>query len=252
MAKRKLIPGDKRVGKDRSINETGNRYDRLTVIERAGKVGNNPSAVWLCQCDCGKTTTGTGPKLRSGAKRSCGCTTPSGRTAGLSLKHPRIYRIWLGMIHRCENPKVNSYKYYGGRGITVCEEWSERVFGPENFIQWVLTRDDYHESLSIDRIDNDGNYHPENCRWTDATTQANNTRRSIAKKKMLEDTKITAFGVTKSLAQWQDDNRFVVGLATALKRIKQGIPPETAISTHKTLRKGQDGVWRTSLMQPKH
>ncbi len=123
----------------------------------------------LYECQyCGKEWETTVKSVKCGDTKSCGCQRGLGHKHGLGSH--RLYPVWYAMKQRCTNPKSSNYKNYGGRGIKVCEEWLDI----RNFIEWAeLT---YSEGLSLDRINNDGNYEPNNCRWTDATTQNINKR----------------------------------------------------------------------------
>lgn len=152
------------------IDLSGERYGRLTVIERVGTMSGHP--LWECKCDCGKHTKATTTNLRSGAIVSCGCYNSDvngRRTHGKS--RTRLYSIWKGMRRRCNKETDRSFKGYGGRGITVCKEWDKF----EAFQKWSI-ENGYNDNLSIDRIDTNGNYEPSNCKWSTAKEQNNNKR----------------------------------------------------------------------------
>ena len=163
----------------RVIDLTGQKFGRLTVIARAGTTKTrDKSATWLCKCDCGNTSIVKGSRLRSGRIKSCGCwrfecvseaNTKHGACKG--GKRSRLYRIWSGMIRRCTDIKHKDFKNYGGRGIIVCGEWKDY----EPFKDWALCNG-YADNLEIDRINTDGDYTPENCRWVTDYENANNRR----------------------------------------------------------------------------
>lgn len=153
---------------------TGNTYGKLLVLERSGS-DKHRNALWKCVCACGNVVVISGRSLRTGHTRSCGCSTgefisdAKSTTKKISLQYPRIYSIWCHMRRRCNDPKDKRYQRYGGRGITICDEWNDFAV----FLIWAL-ENGYSDELEIDRINNDGNYEPENCRWTTDIVQARN------------------------------------------------------------------------------
>ena len=169
------------------IDLTGQTFGRLTVIKRVENAKNN-KAQWLCQCSCGKQKIIKSSNLIRGATRSCGCIKEEKRLG--ELHNSRLHRIWNNMKQRCSNPKNTNYVHYGKRGITVCKEWID--FKP--FYNWALSNG-YKDTLSIDRIDVNGNYEPNNCRWVNNKTQSlNRTNNRI----------ININGEAKTLTEWCD------------------------------------------------
>lgn len=171
--------------------EIGRKYNLLTPIKFFGTDERNNKLYW-CKCDCGNEKIVKTTDLVRGVVKSCGCLAKQALiercvTHG-KTKHP-LYSKWHTMKSRCNNPNNASYERYGGRGITVCDEW-ENSF--EAFYEWSMANG-YKKGLSIDRIDNDGNYEPANCRWATAKEQCNNTSRN----RHLE-----AFGENHTIAEW--------------------------------------------------
>jgi hypothetical protein len=161
------------------IDLTGKTFGNLTVLHRAENIPGNANARWLCQCSCGKQRDIGGQELRRGTAKHCGCV-PIDRylVHGYTRNRfiPPEYAAWNGMLHRCFNPQCRDYPSYGGRGITVCLEWRQSF---PAFLRSVGPRpSDQH---SIDRINNNGSYEPDNVRWA-TKSQQNSNRRSWRRK----------------------------------------------------------------------
>lgn len=171
------------------IDLTGQKFAKLTVIKRAENAKNG-NVRWECVCECGNKTIVTGGNLKSGTVKSCGCL----KKIPSNIKHKEsktpLYRKWKSMLYRCENPKHQAYKDYGARGITVCEEWHDFLA----FKRWV-EKTKPNGNLSIDRIDNDKGYCPNNCRWVSEKEQANNRRSNVM---------IAYQGEIHNLLEWSD------------------------------------------------
>jgi len=196
------------------IDLTAKRFGRLVAFNYLGRMGKNPHGKWLCKCDCGRLHVVAGHNLRTGQIKSCGC---------IQKEHPNATRhgmcyttsgnTWRGMRGRCQNPKHKQYSYYGGRGISVCERWQTY----ENFLA------DMGAPLpgySIDRIDNDGDYTPDNCRWATPKEQALNRRR----RRM-----VTHNGETLHISEWAE--RSGIRYSTIALRLKAGWTPKQAIES---------------------
>ena len=176
-------------------NLEGERFGNLTVIKKIGS-NKNHKIEWLCLCDCGKTTKKGTQRLTSGRDTSCGClrlkhcieaTKISNTTHGQT--NTKEYQVWTSMKNRCSNPKVQSYKRYGGRGIKVCERWQHSF---ENFLEDMGIAP---IGASIDRIDVNGDYKPLNCRWASAKEQARNKTTTVM---------INYQGQDKPLIEWAE------------------------------------------------
>lgn len=171
----------------RRVDISGQRYGMLVALEAAGARKGN--AMWLFQCDCGNKTTTTANAVRTGKTRSCGCERVRVSTQ-LRLTHgqssSRTYRIWRHMLNRCQMPHHPKFHRYGGRGIKVCDAWKK-------YEQFVLDMGPAPDGMSIDRIDNNGDYTPANCRWATDVEQAAN--RSVTRWFVIE-------GRRQHLAAW--------------------------------------------------
>lgn len=175
------------------LDYTGMQFGRLTVLERAPSKGKK--TMWLCKCVCGNTKVVQGCNLSTGHTISCGCyrvectidrftkyTIPQNHPLSVALNNIKI---------RCYYAKGKYYKRYGGRGIKVCKEWLDN---PEEFYRWAMNNG-WKEGLTIDRIDNDGDYEPSNCRWVTRKEQANNTS---------HNTWLSYNGCKQTVSQWSD------------------------------------------------
>lgn len=198
---------------------TGQRFGRLYVIAFDHLDEVNGLAYWRCICDCGKEVVVRGNCLRTGESRSCGCLArelSSIRNSTHNCRNTRLYHTWIDMKQRCMNPNQPDYPRWGGRGITVCESWLKSF---DNFKEWAI-ENGYTDTLTIDRIDNDGNYCPENCRWATLEDQANNRRNS----KLIEFN-----GEIHSETQW---SRLLGGNRNLVHaRLKKGWSIEKALTT---------------------
>lgn len=203
----------------------GGKYGRLTILSEesphkypSGKI----QRIVKCKCDCGNIIEITLLRILSGNTKSCGCfrreySKEKNKTHGKT--HTRLYNIWCTMRARCNNPNRQKYQYYGGRGIQVCQEWNVSF---EAFYQWSI-KNGYRDNLTIDRIDSNGNYTPENCRWVTWKEQQNNRRSNKI---------VTINGVSKTLSEWSDYSGVKSG--TILNRIELGWSGLKLIQTPKT------------------
>lgn len=158
-----------------TIINIGDKFNKLTVLEKTNQRINR-SIIYKCQCDCGNITYVKSTNLIKGYIKSCGClqrkmASKCNKTHGLS--HTKLFYVWQDMIKRCFKENHHAYKYYGGRGITVCNEWKNDFM---SFYNWAINNG-YEEGLTIDRIDVNGNYEPNNCRWVTMKVQCKNRRK---------------------------------------------------------------------------
>lgn len=202
-------------------NLSGMNFGHLTAIERIG-TNKHGNSLWRCVCDCGNEKIVPGGRLTAGRIANCGCQSSKLRSLAAS-RHgitaggcPRTFNVWRGMKERCLNPKAISFRNYGARGITVCDEWlGENGF--ENFHNWALSNG-YSDTLFLDRIDNNGNYSPENCRFVTREENSRNTRRNHH---------ITVDGTTLVLAEWA--RKCNVAHSTILRVKEKGLSVEDYI-----------------------
>lgn len=200
-------------------DQTGTKYNKLLAIKELDIV--NGQREYLFRCDCGNEVVRHFKEVKRGKLMSCGCGVGNYTNHGThQLSKTRLYGIHKNMIRRCTNIDDTNFHHYGGRGITVCEEWIGEE-GLYNFIEWAIYNG-YAENLTIDRIDNNGNYEPSNCRWVDLNIQANNKRSNVF---------ITYENKTQTLAEWSEELELTYD--SLWKRInKYNYPFEKAI-THR-------------------
>lgn len=182
----------------------GTRFGQLIVLRRVTRRSGN-NQYFAAHCDCGREIEVQGSHLLYSRITSCGCAR-SGRPDTMRRSTRRLRLAWRHMINRCTEPGDKDYVSYGERGIAICPEWLSSF---EAFKAWALSNG-YRNDLSLDRIDNDGDYTPTNCRWATITEQNRNTRRVR---------RITAFGETKTLSEWAEDPRCQVSYSTLHQRI---------------------------------
>lgn len=198
----------------RFVDLTGRVFGKLTAISPAGQ-NKAKQYLWNCICECGGESIVVGSNLIRGNTKACGCvrlTEIGDRTRKHGMVKTRIFKIWAGMRKRCLNPKCDSYHLYGGRGIKICERWDEF----DKFYEDM--GESYGDHLSLDRIDPDGDYCPENCRWA-TTKQQNNNRRN--------NRIVELNGISKTLAQWSESSG--IRQNTISNRLKVGWDTHSAI-----------------------
>lgn len=200
------------------VDRTGFVYGRLTVVSKTDSRASGGSVVWLCRCSCGKETTASGSILQAGQKQSCGCyfievAAAKGRAMKKhGMTNTKSHKAWVGMRQRCSNKRNKKFPDYGGRGIVVCDRW-------ELFENFIADMGEPKDGESIDRIDVNGNYCTENCRWANQLTQQNNRRDNV---------EIWLDGYRKTLAQYARDHG--LDQDKIQRRLKKGWAVERACS----------------------
>lgn len=200
-----------------TIDRTGQRFGRLTVIKEAGR-DKHRNVIWKCRCDCGNESYVTTADLKK--TKSCGCwnidaiiqrNTRHGASKRGSIT--KLYKVWAAVKQRCTNPKNKAYKNYGGRGIKLCDEWLEY----EPFEKWAF-ENGYAEGLQLDRIDNNGGYSPDNCRFVSTVENSHNKRNNVW---------ITIDGKTALAVDWAKE--VGVDVEVIRKRLRKGWSPKEAV-----------------------
>lgn len=203
------------------LDLVGKKFGRLTVIKFDSK-DKRGKLKWLCRCDCGKEKVVLGSRLKDGNTKSCGCLriekvkqrfTTHGYTKG---KPTKTYDTWQHIIQRCTNPNDQQHKNYGGRGITVCEQWS----GENGFIHFLEDMGEKPKGLSIDRIENDLGYFKENCRWATQKEQSRNQSSNHL---------ITFNGKTQCITDWAEETG--INKRTFYTRVRLGWSIEKIFNT---------------------
>lgn len=196
----------------------GTKFNSLTIIDIHPDVKGGQYKL-ICKCDCGNTTITRASRVINGYTKTCGCRNEGVNKYNsnrISRKYSNLYSCWNTMRHRCYNPQNERYKYYGARGITVCDEWKKSF---EPFLNWALSNG-YEKGLTIDRVDVNGNYEPNNCRWVSNLCQARNKRNN----RMVEFQ-----GETKCVSQWCEDLN--LPYHTIRARLRLGWDAEKAFNT---------------------
>ena len=188
-------------------------FGRLTVLAEHCRTIHR-RRIYECLCTCGQISFVDGMRLRNGETKSCGCLKAQGNHRTHGQSKTRLYEIWSGMKSRCYNPRKIKYRIYGARGIHICNSWRNSF---TVFAEWANDHG-YRNDLCIDRIDNDGNYCPSNCRWVDRKTQM----RNVSYNRILD-----VRGERLSVAEWAD--RLNMKIGTLQSRITRGWSPEDAV-----------------------
>lgn len=203
------------VMRGKAADMIGKRFGRLVVQGRHDKRLHGRYVTWECLCDCGNLKLTSTQRLNTGRTKSCGCLQAENMPPVLikhGMSHYSGFKVWQSMIRRCKNPLDKDYKYYGGRGIDVCERWLD----PREFAKDMGERPD---GYSLDRIDTNGHYCPQNCRWATPAQQGANKRNN----RLIEHD-----GQTLHLSEWC--RRLDVKLSTVVNRLNAGMDPSLALT----------------------
>lgn len=198
------------------LDLSGKNFDRLTAIRSVGQ-DRRRNMLWLCQCKCGRWCVVAATSLTTGKKRSCGCLIDEARrksTRKHGMTHTPIWGVWQGMLGRCRRKSGRDFENYVKRGVSVCEEW----MAFENFYRWAIDAG-YKSGLTIERIDVNKGYYPENCKWATWTEQARNRRNNSL---------VTINGETRPLIVWSEING--IPYHTVTSRIARGWSREDAVT----------------------
>lgn len=207
---------DTTITNPRVVDLTGRRFGRLLVTSFSG-INKQQHSTWNCICDCGTQCTVVGTKLTRGNTQSCGCLNreavrAKNTTHGYSRHY--LWNTYYKMLDRCHNPKSNLYERYGNRGITVCQRWRD------SFADFIADMGDRPQNCTIDRIDNDGPYSPDNCRWATIAEQNRNTRQNHT---------LTYMNETLTITEWAA--RLNMSPGTIKSRLRYGWSTEQTLST---------------------
>lgn len=214
-----------------SKNVSGQKFDMLLAVEIIGKRGK--ANLWKCICDCGSETFAIVSQLTRGDRTSCGCKKKQKRSprpdlilrnkqnAKHAMSKSHTYKSWKSMKSRCYDKNDKDYPRWGGRGITVCDSWKN------SFIEFYKDMGDRPNGHTIDRIDNNGNYEPKNCRWAVPKVQSNNTRKNYY---------IEYMGKTQTVKQWAEELK-TVEYKTILYRLRNGWETHAALTTPSTIKR---------------
>ena len=203
---------------DKYKSLVGKKFNSLTVLEVSSNKKND-NYLLVCKCDCGNIQTIRATRVINGITKTCGCRNKGysySKSNKLSCLYPTFYSIWNSMKHRCYDKSNKKYKNYGARGIKICKEWKDSF---ENFLNWCLNSD-YEKGLTLDRIDVNSDYKPNNCRWANFTIQARNKTNNNL---------VTYNNETKCVAQWCEDLN--IPYNTIRARLRLGWTPELAFTT---------------------